>query len=508
VKPVPEIAAEFTVTGEVPVEVRTKACVVWLFTVTLPKLRLLALTVNCGFAAAVPVPLRATTDVPPLVELLLIEICPVAAPVAVGSNRTCRVTDWIGLSVIGKLPLTMVKLAPEVAAEFTVTGEVPVEVRVKACVVAVLTVTLPKVRLAVPRVNCGFAGAVPVPLKATTAELPLLELLLTEICPVVAPVAVGSNCTCRITDWVGLRVIGKLPPTTVKPVPEIAAEFTVTGEVPVEVRTKAWLVAVLTVTLPKLRLVALRANCGFAAAVPVPLRATTAVPPLVELSLTEICPAAAPVVVGSNCTCRVTAWVGLRVIGKLPPTMVKPVPEIVAEFTVTGAVPIEIRVKGCVVAVFTDTLPKLRLDALTFNCGLACGLDAAVPVPLRATTTVVLLDELLLTEICPVAAPAAVGSNCTCRLTAWLGLRVIGKLPLTMVKPAPEIAAEFTVTGEVPVEVRVKGCVVAVFTVSLPKLRLLALTVNCGFEVFAPRPCITICAIGFADASITVNCPE
>ncbi len=40
------------------------------------------------------VPLRATTAVLPLVELLLIEICPVAAPVAVGSNRTCRVVAW------------------------------------------------------------------------------------------------------------------------------------------------------------------------------------------------------------------------------------------------------------------------------------------------------------------------------------------------------------------------------------------------------------------------------
>jgi len=93
VKPVPEIAAEFTVTGEVPVEVRTKVCVVGVFTVTLPKLRLAALRVNCGFAAAVPVPLRATAEVLPLLELLLTDICPVAAPVAVGSNRTCRVAD-------------------------------------------------------------------------------------------------------------------------------------------------------------------------------------------------------------------------------------------------------------------------------------------------------------------------------------------------------------------------------------------------------------------------------
>jgi hypothetical protein len=42
------------------------------------------------------------------------------------------------------------------------------------------------------------------------------------------------------------------------------------------------------------------------------------------------------------------------------------------------------------------------------------------------------------------------------------------------------IAAEFTVTDEVPVEVNVKDCVIAVFTVALPKFRLAALTVNCG----------------------------
>jgi hypothetical protein len=127
---------------------------------------------------------------------------------------------------------------------------------------------------------------------------------------------------------------------------------------------------------------------------------------------------------------------------------------------------------------------------------------------LRATTAVGLLDELLLSEICPVAAPVAVGSNCTCRVAAWVGVRVMGRLPPTMVKPVPEIAAEFTVTGEVPVEVSVKGCVVAVFTDTLPKFRLVALTVNSGSVLFAPRPCIAICAIGFADASITVNCPE
>jgi len=101
-----------------------------------------------------------------------------------------------------------------------------------------------------------------------------------------------------------------------------------------------------------------------------------------------------------------------------------------------------------------------------------------VPVPLRATAAVLPVDELLPIESWPVAAPVAVGPNCTCRVIDWVGFRVTGKLPPTMVKPAPVIAAEFTVTGDVPVDVNVNDCVVAVFTVTLPKLRLAALIVN------------------------------
>jgi hypothetical protein len=68
----------------------------------------------------------------------------------------------------------------------------------------------------------------------------------------------------------------------VKAAPVIAAEFTVTGEIPVDVSVNDWVVAVFTATLPKLRLAALIVNCGFAA-VPVPPKATMAVPPVVEL---------------------------------------------------------------------------------------------------------------------------------------------------------------------------------------------------------------------------------
>ena len=59
-----------------------------------------------------------------------------------------------------------------------------------------------------------------------------------------------------------------------------------------------------------------------------------------------------------------------------------------------------------------------------------------------------------------------------------MGFSVTVRLPPTIVKPAPVIATEFTVTDEVPVDVSVNDCVVAVLTVTLPKLNVAVLIVN------------------------------
>jgi len=115
--------------------------------------------------------------------------------------------------------------------------------------------------------------------------LPVDELLLIVSRPLAVPVDVGSNCTCKVIDSAGFSVTGKLLPTIVKPVPVIAAELTVTGDVPVEVNVNDWVVEVFTVTLPKLRLAALTLSCGLGAAVLVPLRVTCAVEPVDELLL-------------------------------------------------------------------------------------------------------------------------------------------------------------------------------------------------------------------------------
>jgi hypothetical protein len=130
VKPAPVIAAELIVTAEVPLEVNVSVLVVEAFTAKLPKLRVVALTVNCGFVAAVPVPVRVTTAGFPVDEVLLIVSWPVAAPAAVGANWTCNVTVWVGFSVTGRVPPTIVKPVPLMFAEFTVTGAAPLDVNV------------------------------------------------------------------------------------------------------------------------------------------------------------------------------------------------------------------------------------------------------------------------------------------------------------------------------------------------------------------------------------------
>jgi hypothetical protein len=68
------IVAELTVTGEVPADVSVNDCVVAVFTVTIPKVKLAALTVNCGLGAAVLVPLRVTCAAEPVDESLLMVI--------------------------------------------------------------------------------------------------------------------------------------------------------------------------------------------------------------------------------------------------------------------------------------------------------------------------------------------------------------------------------------------------------------------------------------------------
>jgi hypothetical protein len=58
------------------------------------------------------------------------------------------------------------------------------------------------------------------------------------------------------------------------------------------------------------------------------------------------------------------------VTGKLDPDIENPVPETTTEFTVTGAVPLDVRVTVCVALLFTVTAPNGMLDAFTVRIGV------------------------------------------------------------------------------------------------------------------------------------------
>ena len=197
VKPVPLSVAALIVTGAVPDDVSVNGSVALEFMVTLPKDSEVVLAVNCGVVAAVPVPESWIFVVAPLIELLLTVSCPVAVPVAVGSNCACTVTDWLGFSVTGKVAPATLNGGPLAVAALIVTGAVPVDVSVTDCVDAVLSGTFPKFTAAGLTVSCGAAAVVPDPPSETVAG-PDASLLVTVSVPASEPSVVGSKVTVTV----------------------------------------------------------------------------------------------------------------------------------------------------------------------------------------------------------------------------------------------------------------------------------------------------------------------
>jgi hypothetical protein len=136
-------------------------------------------------------------------------------------------------------------------------------------------------------------------------------------------------------------------------------------------------------------------------------------------------------------------------------------------------------------------------------------------VPLNGIVIFVPVDELLETTSWPVAEPAEVGSNCSVRLVVWPGLSVTGSVDAEIKKPAPVTVAELTVTAAVPVDDKIKVCVVGVLTETLPNGTLVALMLSVGTAAFnwsenpieAPPALavrVAVCAV-LTDDTVAVN---
>jgi hypothetical protein len=189
----------------------------------------------------------------------------------------------------------------------------------------------------------------------------------------------GSNCTFTVTACVGFKVTGKVAPDIVNPVPLNVAELMVTGAVPVEVNVTGRVEAAFTVTLPNGRVVALTVNVGTAAfscsAKLLETLPALAVRVTACAVVTEDTVAVNPALVALAGTTTVAGTVTAALL-LARVTLKPPLPATVVSVTVHAS------------------LPDPVMDALLHDNALNAA-GTAVPVPVRLTTAVPLVDELL-----------------------------------------------------------------------------------------------------------------
>jgi hypothetical protein len=124
---------------------------------------------------------------------------------------------------------------------------------------------------------------------------------------------------------------------------------------------------------------------------------------------------------------------------------------------------------------FNVTVQLSATEPVIVELAQVTPLNTGTPVPLSPTTIELPLEELLVRESCPAAAPEAVGSNFTLIAIVWPGARVIGRVAPEIEKPVPDSDAALTVTATVPVEERTTDCAAGEFTGTLPKATLVVL---------------------------------
>jgi hypothetical protein len=459
-KPAPATVPALMVSGAVPVDIRVTDCgVAAVFTVTLPNAMLPVLSLKCGMKAFSS-RAKVFETVPEVA--VRVTVCAVVTEAMVAEKATLVAlagTVTVAGRVTAGLLLERLTLSPPLpAAELRVTVQASVPD-------PVIETLVQESALGVP----GAAVPVPVPLRLITAIESVEELLVRVSAPATVPVVEGWKVTVSVAVCPRLSVNGKLAPDMLKPAPVSVPALMVTGAVPEEVRvTDSGAAAVFTVTLPKARLLVLRLKVGMKAfssmakvseTVPEVAVRVTVCAVVTEAIVAE---KAALVALAGTVTVagRVTAGLLLERL-----TLSPPLPAAALRFTVQASVPERV------------IEPLEQESALNVP-------GTTVPVPLRLITADGFVEELLARVSAPVTAPAAEGSKLTVSVAVCPWLRVSGKLTPDILKPAPVTVPALMVTGAVPVDIRVTDCgAAAVFTMTLPKARLLVLRLRAGVGV-------------------------
>jgi hypothetical protein len=201
---------------------------------------------------------------------------------------------------------------------------------------------------------------IPLPLRAIWVG-EFAALLLTSRLPVTDPVAVGAKFTLNVVLCPAAKVSG-VNPLIVKPAPVMLSVEILMFVLPVLLNVTVRLLAVPTVTFPKLKLVVLAAT-WLVAAPPAPLRATV-VGEVGALLMIVRLPVAVLVVVGAKLTVNAAEVPGATVSGNWSPLNLNPLPEIVACETLRFELPWFLIVTFWVLVAPSGTLPKLTVAGM------------------------------------------------------------------------------------------------------------------------------------------------
>jgi hypothetical protein len=245
-----------------------------------------------------------------------------------------------------------------------------------------------------------------------------------------------------------------------KPGPVAVAELMVTGAEPVDVKVMGKVAGTFNNTLPNARLVWLTVNTGKTA---------------------FNCTVKVAVVVPTVAVSVAASAEGTAETVAVNPAVVAPAGTVTTAGTATAMLLLEritssSALAGSVRVTVQESIPAPVKDALLQDSVL--NVAAATPVPLIGTVTGSLVEPLVVTVNCPVAAPVAVGSNWIFTVALWPELRVTGKAEPDMVNPVPLTVTALTVMGARPVDVNVTGTKAGEFTVTLPNATLAVLMVS------------------------------
>jgi hypothetical protein len=226
----------------------------------------------------------------------------------------------------------------------------------------------------------ALKAAKPAPLRLTTAAGLVEELLVMVRIPVNELTWGAENCRFSVAVWPGLRVRGVVTPAAVKSEPAMEMAEMVTGDVPVEDKVTGRVAVCPTFTLPKLRVVVLRASFGVPAfncnkkLLEAPAAVAVSVTDCAEVNAETVAVNAALVALAGtvNVAGTVTAVLLLERLTASPPV---------------GAAALSVTVQASV--------PAAENEPLVHESAERAAVEA--PVPLRLTTAVGLEEELLVT---------------------------------------------------------------------------------------------------------------